>query len=182
MLKNSADSEMLVLFIFSELPDEVTLSEAREILLASEELDNMQIDSFISELEKSKQIYIGTDTVSDAKKIPGEKYVAITGLGAAIAETLGEQKKIFRTAINKAIRRYKKIACGIDYRIDIATVSGGSNVKFDVLVNGKIYFTSTMFFAKSAEALRVYNRIDNDPEAFYNGVMTVATGEIDYIM
>ena len=177
MLIQKQEAELLALFIFSSLPDEVTLSEAREILLASGELDKMETDVYISELESRSQIYIkpqGTNSTA-------EKYVGITELGQSTVSAFKDKKTLFRAAVNKSLRQYKKIVCGIDYRIDLIKAHGGANVKFEMLVAGKTYFSTTLFFAKSMDALKVYNRLDDDPESFYNGVMTVATGEIDYL-
>lgn len=177
MLIQRQEAEMLTLFIISSLPDEVTLSEAREILLSSGELDRMEIDGYLSDLSRRGQIYIkqGNGTLRQ------EKYVGITESGKDVAAALSERKPPFRACINKALRQYKKIVCGIDYRIDLVKVVGGSNVEFQMLLSGKTYFSTTLFFSKSMDALRVYNRLDNDPESFYNGVMTVATGEIGYL-
>ena len=58
MLIQKQEAELLALFVFSELPDEVTLAEAREILLACGELDKMQIDTYLSDLESAGQIYV----------------------------------------------------------------------------------------------------------------------------
>ena len=167
------EAELLALFIFSSLPDEVTMSEASEILLSCDSFDKMEIDEYISELEKRGHIYI--------KLGNNEKYVGITGLGQSVLKAFEEKKPLYRNAVNKAMRHYKKIVCGIDYRIDLQQACGGSKVSFEMLLNGKSYFSTTLFFAKSMDALSVYNRMDNDPESFYNGVMTVATGEIDYL-
>lgn len=176
MLIQKQEAELLALFVFSELPDEVTLAEAREILLACGELDKMQIDTYLSDLESAGQIY-----VKKGGSAMSESYTAISEVGHSIVSALKEKKPLFRGAINRSLRRYKKIVCGIDYRLDLESVSGGSNVKFEMLVAGKTYFSTTLFFRKSMDALKVYNRIDNDPDAFYNGVMTVATGEIGYL-
>ncbi len=173
MLTNRTEAELLAIFVFSSLPDEVTLSEAEEILLASGELDKMNIDEYIVSLEQSNQIYI--------KPRANEKYVGITETGLLVVSAFAEKKQLFRIPINKAVRCYKKIVCGVDYRIDLVKAGSGSNVVFEMRMAGKTYFSTTLFFAKSMEALKVYNRIDNDPEAFYNGVMTVATGEIEYL-
>lgn len=178
MLIQKQDAELLALFIFSSLPDEVTRSEAREILLACGELNKMEIDGYISELESRSQIYIKSRNNNTA----AEKYVGITELGTAVVAAFGDKKPLFRGAVNKSLRCYKKIVCGVDYRIDLAKTNGGSNVKFEMLVAGKLYFSTTLFFAKSMDALKVYNRLDDDPESFYNSVMTVATGEIDYLV
>ncbi|MBR3996220.1 MAG: DUF4364 family protein [Clostridia bacterium] len=167
------DAELTALFIFSSLPDEVTLSEAEEILLSCDGFDRMEIDGYISELEKRGNIYI--------KQANNEKYVGITELGQSVVSAFSEKKPLYRSTVNKAMRHYKKIVCGIDYRIDLMPSAGGSKVSFDMLLNGKIYFSTSLFFTKSMDALKVYNRMDNDPEGFYNGVMTVATGEIDYL-
>lgn len=167
------DAEFTALFIFSSLPDEVTLTEAEEILLSCDSFDKMEIDDYITELEKRGHIYI--------KQANNEKYVGITELGLSVASAFSEKKHLYRSAVNKAMRHYKKIVCGIDYRIDLAPFAGGSKVSFEMLLNGKAYFSTSLFFTKSMDALKVYNRMDNDPEAFYNGVMTVATGEIDYL-
>ena len=173
MLNHRTEAELLAIFIFSSLPDEVTLSEAEEILLASGELDRMKIDEYIESLEEGGQIYI--------KPRYNEKYVGITDSGQLVVSTFADKKPLFRIPINKSLRCYKKIVCGIDYKIDLEKVNGGSNVCFEMRMAGKTYFSTTLFFAKSMEALQVYNRIDNDPEAFYNGVMTVATGKIEYL-
>lgn len=173
MLNHRTEAELLAIFIFSSLPDEVTLSEAEEILLASGELDRMRIAECIESLENSGQIYI--------KPRYNEKYVGISDSGQLVVSAFADKKPLFRIPINKSLRCYKKIVCGIDYKIDLVKVSGGSNVNFEMRMAGKTYFSTSLFFAKSMEALQVYNRIDNDPEAFYNGVMTVATGKIEYL-
>lgn len=173
MLTNKTEAELLAIFVFSSLPDEVTLSEAEEILLASGELDRMSIDEYIASLEHNNHIYI--------KPRANEKYVGITETGLLVVSAFAEKKQLFRIPINRAVRCYKKIVCGVDYRIDLVKSGSGSNVVFEMRMAGKTYFSTTLFFAKSMEALKVYNRIDNDPEAFYNGVMTVATGDIEYL-
>lgn len=173
MLNHRTEAELLAIFIFSSLPDEVTLYEAEEILLASGELDGMKIDEYIDSLSNSGQIYV--------KSRYNEKYVGITETGQLVISAFSDKKQHFRIPINKALRCYKKIVCGIDYKIGLEKVNGGSNVSFEMQMAGKVYFSTKLFFAKSAEALQVYNRLDNDPEAFYNGVMTVATGKIEYL-
>ena len=173
MLINRSEAELLALFIFSSLPDEVTLSEAEEILLASGELDKMEIPVYIDSMLGNMQIYI--------KSRNNEKYVGLTEKGQMVVSVFSDKKAHFRVPVNRALRLYKKIVCGIDYKIELVKVAGGSNVEFEMRMAGKTYFSTTLFFAKSMEALKVYNRIDNDPEAFYNGVLTVATGEIGYL-
>lgn len=173
MLTQRTEAELLVLFILSSLPDEVTVSEAEEILIAGGELDGMQLNDYIYSLESRSQLYI--------KQRSTEKYMGITELGQSVVAAFPEKKQLFRVPVNKALRCYKKIVCGIDYRIDLIKTDGGTNVRFEMLLAGTPYFSTTMFFAKSTEALKVYNRIDDDPEKFYNGVMTVATGEIEYL-
>ncbi len=173
MLIQRSDAELLALLIFASLPDDVTFTEAQEILLSCGELDKMNITEYIYGLESGRHIYI--------KDVSNEKYVGMTESGQTVASAFAEKKRLFRSPINKALRCYKKIVCGIDYRIDLVKTGGGSNVKFEMLMAGKTYFSTTLFFAKSMEALKVYNRLDDDPETFYNGVMTVATGEIEYL-
>jgi len=173
LLTQRNDAELLVLFVFSSLPDEVTLSEAQEILLATGELDRMEIPEYIEELSGRSQIYI--------KQRNSENYIGITSIGQSVLSAFSDKKPHFRGALNKALRCYKKIVCGIDYRIELTKTKGGSNVSFEMLVGGKSYFSANMFFAKSLDALKVYNRLDDDPEGFYNGTMTVATGDIDYL-
>ncbi len=173
MLTQRNEAELLVLFIFSSLPDEVTFAEAEEILLSSGELDKMKINEYISGLEQGMQIYV--------KSAHNEKYVGITESGQLVVSAFSEKRHLFRSPINKAMRCYKRIVCGIDYRIELVKTSGGSNVKFEMHMAGKTYFSTTLFFAKSMDALKVYNRLDDDPETFYNGIMTVATGEIGYL-
>ncbi|MBE6703777.1 MAG: DUF4364 family protein [Ruminococcaceae bacterium] len=173
MLTQRSEAELLALLVFSSLPDEVTFAEAQEILLACGELDKMNITEYIYGLESGGHIYI--------KDRKNEKYVGMTESGQLVAAAFAEKKQLFRSPLNKSLRCYKKIVCGIDYRIDLVKTNGGSNVKFEMCMAGKTYFSTTMFFAKSMEALKVYNRLDDDPETFYNGVMTVATGEIGYL-
>ncbi len=173
MLTNRNEAELLSLFIFSSLPDEVTSSEAADILLSCGELDKMKIDDYICSLIERGQIY--------SKFSDGDNYVGISETGQLVVSAFSEKKQLFRVPVNKALRRYKKIVCGIDYRIDLVKCDGGSNVKFEMLMSGKKYFSTTLFFSNSNDALQVYNRLDNDPESFYIGVMTVATGDIDYL-
>lgn len=177
MLIQRQEAEMLTLFIISSLPDEVTMSEAREILLAGQELDRMEIDGYLQGLAQRGQIYIK----HGSGPLKNEKYVGITETGKSVVAALSERKLPFRACINRALRHYKKIVCGIDYRIELVKVAGGSNVEFQMLLSGKTYFSTTLFFSKSMDALKVYNRLDDDPEGFYNGVMTVATGDVGYM-
>lgn len=187
MLNNKSEAQMLALFVISELPDEVTVSELRSILLSTAELDQMEIDEYLENLEKAGQIYTtvqesGSARYDAARDESGEKYVGITPLGMELVSTLESRKSLCKSAVNRAMRQYKKLTCGIDYKIDLEPCEGGSYVRFEMLVGGKLYFSTSLFFAKSREALEVYNRMDDDPEGFYNGFLTVATGSIDYLM
>ena len=187
MINNQSEAQMLALFIIDELPDEVTSSELRSILIACGELNAMEIDQYVESLEKAGQIYSadrdgeisGSSKTENSK---GENYIGITDLGAELVKTLEHRKSLCRSAINRAMREYKKLTCGIDYKINLEQAEGGSYVKFEMFAGGKLYFATSLFFAKSREALEVYNRMDDDPESFYNGFLTVATGSIDYLM
>ncbi len=186
MLNNQSEAQMLALFVISELPDEVTASELRSILLSSAELEPMEIDTYLENLEKAGQIYFTSQESKaapyDAAKAEStEKYVGITPLGIELVQNLESRKSLCRSAINRAMRQYKKLTCGIDYKISLEQVPGGSYVHFEMLVGDKRYFSTSLFFAKSREALEVYNRMDDDPEGFYSGFLTVATGSIDYL-
>lgn len=174
MLTNKTEAQMLVLFIMSELTEEVSMQNLRSILLASDEISQMNLDEYIYELSQNNQIYITKEEHTE--------YCGITDAGQETVNVFPERKQYFRSAINKAMRSYKKLVCGVEYKIDTEKVGDGTNVTFSVIISGKCYFTTTMFFAKAKEALEVYNRMDNSPEDFYNGFLTVATGEIDYLM
>ena len=85
----------------------------------------------------------------------------MTESGQLVAAAFAEKKQLFRSPLNKSLRCYKKIVCGIDYRIDLVKTNGGSNVKFEMCMAGKTYFSTTMFFAKSMEALTLGSHVAN---------------------
>lgn len=174
MLTDKTEAKMLVLFIISELPEEVSMQNLRSILLSSDEIMQMNLDEYLFELAQSNQIYI--------TKADNTEYCGITAAGQETVNLFSERKQYLRSFINKAMRQYKKLVCGVEYKIDMEKSDDGTNVTFSVIISGKCYFTTTMFFTKAKEALEVYNRMDNSPEDFYNGFLTVATGEIDYLM
>ncbi len=174
MLTDKTEAKMLVLFIISEFSEEVSMQNLRLILLSSDEISQMELDEYIFELAQSNQIYI--------TKADGTEYCGITPEGQESVNVFSEKKQYLRSAINKALRQYKKLVCGIEYKVAMEKVDDGTNVTFSVIISDKCYFTTTMFFAKAKEALEVYNRMDNSPEDFYNGFLTVATGKIDYLM
>lgn len=191
MFREKSDAQMLALFIISELSDEVTLPELQSILVASAEIDPMQVKEYIEELGSSGQIYITKENERD--ELPNAKYDAridsypldcytgITQAGIAAVQALSDKKVLFKGAINRALREYKRLLCGIEYRISIENEKGGSYVKFSMFVSGTLYFDTSLFFTRAKDALEVYRRMDDDPEGFYNGFLTVATGRIDYL-
>ncbi len=177
---------MLALFIISELPDEVSLSELRSILVSCGELEPMDIDGYISSLSESGQIYITDDAVTSARyeasaEKTSEHYVGITQSGEAVVSAFSKEKALCGNAINRALRMYKKLTCGIEYKISLEKADGGSYVRFEMFVNERLYFSTALFFANAHEALVVCNRMDSNPDAFYNGFLTVATGEVEYL-
>ena len=177
---------MLALFIIDELPDRVTLTELQQILVASTALEPMEICEYIENLVRGGHVYISDDAEGaryDAKKTATpEQYAGITEQGRELVWTLSAKKSLCRTAINKSMREYKRLICGIEYKIDMEPVQDGSYVHFKMYLCDRLYFSTSLFFAKSSEALSVYDRMDNSPEAFYNGFLTVASGDIDYLM
>lgn len=174
MLSEKSEAQMLVLFIINELPEEITMQNLRSVLLSSGELEQMNLDEYISSLSQNGQIYITKENTT--------QYCGITPEGQETVNIFIDKKQYMKSAINRAMREYKKLVCGVEYKIGMEKAAGGTNVTFSVIISGKCYFTTTMFFVKPREATEVYNRMDNSPEDFYNGFLTVATGEIDYLM
>lgn len=164
-MMNGREASMLTLFILSDLPDEVTVEEAQSIVLASGEVEPMAVAGGIEQLEKA-----GLVAVRDG-------FLSVTRAGQETASSMEDKKKLCRSAIHRAMREYKRLTCGIDYRLSTENAHGGSFVHFSVYVGELKYFETSLFFAKASEALAVYNRMDEDPERFYKGFLTVATGE-----
>lgn len=185
MINSKSEAQMLALFIIDELPDAVTLSELYEILISSTELSPMDVPQYVENLLDSGQIYIEDSSNSArydaAKSSLYEKYVGITEMGRELVWTLSAKKSLLRGAINRAMRHYKKLILGIEYKIEMEKAKDGSYVHFKMYISDKLYFSTSLFFAKSSEALAVYDRMDDDPEAFYSGFLTVASGSIDYL-
>ena len=166
MFRERSDAQMLALFIISELSDEVTLPELQSILVASAEIDPMQVKEYIEELGSSGQIYITKENERD--ELPNAKYDAridsyhldcytgITQAGLAAVQALSDKKVLFKGAINRAPREYKRLLCGIEYRISIENEKGGSYVKFSMFVSGTLYFDTSLFFTRAKDALEVY--------------------------
>ena len=164
-MMNSREASMLTLFILSDLPDEVTAEEAQSIVLASGEVEPMTVRIGIEELEAA-----GLVRTRDG-------FLTVTQAGQETASSMADKKKLCRAAIHRAMREYKRLTCGIDYRLSMENGDGGTFLRFSVYVGDKRYFDTSLFFAKASEALAVYNRMDEDPERFYKGFLTVATGE-----
>ena len=187
MIINKSEAQMIALFIIDELPDEVTLSELEEILVSSEVFEPIDVPQHIESLLKAGHIYISGGNEKNArydaaKDILSRKYAGITETGRELVWTLSAKKTLCQSAINKAMRCYKKLILGIEYKIDMEVQKDGSYVHFKMYLSEKLYFSTSLFFAKSSEALAVYERMDDDPDAFYNGFLTVASGNIDYLM
>lgn len=185
-VKTGSEAQLLVLFIISELPDEASLSELCSILVSCGELEPMDIGTYIDSLSASGHILISDSTPSQARhdaarESSPEKYVSITDTGMSVAEAFSAEKQLCRSAINRALRQYKKLTCGIEYNIKLEKAKGGSYVHFEMLINEKSHFRTALFFADSAGALAVYNRMDENPDAFYARFLTVATGEVEYM-
>jgi hypothetical protein len=174
MPNNNSRPEILALLIFSLLPEEITETEARTILLESEEFDHISAGECITELIGRGNLY----------KEEGESGVLIglTELGETAAEAFTEERKHYSHAINKALRAYRRLITGIEYRIGLSREGNGSYVSFERLDFGEQKLFLRLFFDKSGEALEAYNRMDSDPDAFYKGYVTVATGKIDFLI
>lgn len=185
-MKSGNGAQLLVLFIISELPDEASLAELCSILVSCGELEPMEIDTYINTLSERGHIRI-TESASPVSRhdaaldTPSERYVSITPTGEDAAYAFSAEKQLCKNAINKALRQYKKLTCGIEYNINLEKAQGGSYVHFEMLINEKSHFRTSLFFADSQRALSVYNRMDENPDAFYARFLTVATGEVEYM-
>ncbi len=185
-MKTGGEAQLLVLFIISELPDEASLTELRSILVSCGEFEPMDIDGYIDVLSGNGHIALSDSAPAKARYDAGaedtpERYVSITPRGEAVTEAFSAEKQLCKGAINKALRQYKKLTCGIEYIISLEKTVGGAYVHFEMLINEKSYFKTSLFFADSHKALAVYNRMDENPDAIYNGFLTVATGDVEYL-
>ena len=174
MPNRNSRPEILALLIFALLPEEVTETEAQTILLESEEFDFISAGECITGLIVRGNLY----------KEEGESgvLIGITELGETAAEAFSEERTHYSHAINKALRAYRRLVTGIEYRIGMSCEGNGSYVSFERLDFGEQRLYLRLFFDKSNEALEAYNRMDSDPDAFYKGYVTVATGKIDFLI
>ncbi len=184
MLKDNLEASLLSLFVLESLPGACSDEQLREILISSGEIEQLSVDGIISSLFENGSIAesLHTHAKYDAElQNSGKKAIVITEQGRAVLSAMADKREFYQSAINRALRYYKKIMYGAQYRIYSEKESGGVRVYFSLLMGDICVFETSLLFSSAAEAKEVLERMENDPDAVYRGFMTVSTGKIEFL-
>lgn len=168
MTVGGSTAELAALFIFSTLPEELTRTQAESVLIDSGEFDCIAASETIDELARRGSLYIAEDGS-----------VGISELGEDALQAFEDKRECYLSAINRAVRAYRRIMTGVEYKIDLsAAENGGSLVIFERLDDGVQRLYLKLYFDKSADALAAYNLIDRDPDSAFERLVAVSSGRI----
>lgn len=175
-LDTITDIKVFLLFLLDNIRYPVDRTTVMEIIIENTDALSLDYDQCLGELVDSGHLYFD--------EIDGEKYYMISDEGRMVATELYDSldKEFRERSLRSAIKHISLSKSGASVK---SYIEQTENKRYSVTLEardsrGEIMKT-TLTVASRAEAERIKENFDNNPDGVYRGVLFSATGRVEYL-